>query len=138
VNGFRCGTSGRVQPARFICLASIGAISNRRRWNKKENTMLRKLAAALIATTMIAAPAFAQNYDNAKPTAPAAQSQPAPAASTAPAKTTKTVKHTKKQKHSARGNAAMHQARHGKPAKSHQASVAKTVSKSTTTAAKHS
>ena len=97
--------------------------------------MLRKLAAALIATTMIAAPAFAQNYDTPKP---AAQSQAAPAATTAPTKATKTVKHTKKQKHSARGNAAMHQARHAKPAKSHQASFGKTVNKSTTTAAKRS
>jgi hypothetical protein len=100
--------------------------------------MLRKFTAALIAITLIAGPALAQNYDNAAPATPKAQTQSVPAAATAPAKATKTVMHVKHaKKHIAKiKSGTMHQARHGKPAKSHQANVGKTATK--TTAAKHS
>jgi hypothetical protein len=58
----------------------IGAVPKPSPPNKKENVMLKKLAAALIATTVIAAPAFAQSSGTAG-TTPAAQSgttQPVP------------------------------------------------------------
>jgi hypothetical protein len=104
--------------------------------------MLREFAAAVVATALIAGPAFAaQSADKtggmvpATPAAPSAQtSQTAPAASstvkpTATVKQTQTVKHVRK--HVARGkNGTMHQARHIKPMKTHQANVTK--------AAKHS
>jgi hypothetical protein len=121
--------------------------------------MLRKFAAALVATALIAGPALAQNSGNATPAAPQAQSpqaqsQPAPAM--APAKTTKTAtpvtharKHTAKLKsgvmHQARHQGrhqTRHEARHAKPAKSHQVRVGKTAiksaNKSATAAVKHS
>ncbi len=99
--------------------------------------MLKKFAAALVATTLVAGPAFAQSTGNsgATPTTPAAQAtQAAPSTAAAKptvkttAKTAKTVRHTAKhvRKHAARSpkkGAAMHQARHVKPAKAHQAGV---------------
>ena len=99
--------------------------------------MLKKFAVALVATALIAGPAFAQSNgtSGATPTAPAAQTAPAaPTASTPAAKpavkTTKAVKHTAKhaRKHFAhRKTGTMHQARHVTPAKTHQASVVKSV-----------
>jgi hypothetical protein len=97
-------------------------------WNKKENTMLRKFAAALVATALLAGPALAQNSGNATPATPQAQSQPA-AASVKTTKTATPVKHAKT--HTAKiKRGTMHQARHAKPAKSHQARVGKTAAKS--------
>jgi predicted outer membrane protein len=106
--------------------------------------MLKTFTAALLATTLIAAPAFAQNPVNtgATPAAPAAQSQPAvsnagKAAQTetgkAAVKTTtqKSVKHVAKHasKHASRGKTKMvHQARHVKPSKTHQVNAGKPVS----------
>lgn len=90
--------------------------------------MSRKFAVALVAATLIAGPAFAQNYDTTKPAAPAAQSRPASAASTAPAKTGMTVKHAKMQKK--HRNGVSHQARHAKPAKAHQVSTGKSGNRS--------
>ena len=104
--------------------------------------MLRKFAAALIATTLIAGPAFAQSAGNSgtMPSAPSAQTVPVSPTASTPAtkpavKTAKTVKHSAKhaRKHAARSmkkGAAIHQAHHAKPAKAHQAGV--------TTAAKRS
>jgi hypothetical protein len=125
-----------------------GAVSRTGAANKKENTMLRKFAAALIATTLIAGPAFAEQSTATAGTAPAAAPVTAPAATpSAPAsaaatvKTTKTVHHTVKhaRKHLARGkngiktaiktgskSGTMHQARHVKPARTHQANTGKT------------
>jgi hypothetical protein len=98
--------------------------------------MLKTFTAALLATTLIAAPAFAQNPVNtgATPAAPAAQSQPAVSnAGKAAAKTTtqKTVKHLTKHasKHASRGKTkTVHQARHMKPGKTHQVNAGKPVS----------
>ncbi len=102
--------------------------------------MLKKFAAALIATTLVAGPAFAQSNGNSgtMPSAPSAQTVPASPTASMPAakptvkttvKTAKTVKHATKhaRKHAARSTkkgAAIHQARHAKPAKAHQAGIA--------------
>jgi uncharacterized protein YdeI (BOF family) len=86
--------------------------------------MLRKFAAALIASSLLAAPAFAAQSSGsagATPAAPAAQTQQ-------PANPTKTIKHARRHihKHVVRTKSGtMHQARHGKLVKAHQASVAK-------------
>jgi hypothetical protein len=124
----------------------------RRRADNKENIMFRTFAAALIATAVVAGPAFAQNSGTA-PANPAAPSQTTPnarAASTAPVKpavksttpakhagkSTKSVKHRAKharkhhashvRKHSApkKTSARMHQTRHMKPGKTHAAGAA--------------
>jgi hypothetical protein len=97
--------------------------------------MLRKFAAALLATSLIAGSAIAaQPSGNTAPntgSTPAAQTQvPATPAATMN-KAGKTVKHTARhrshvRKHVARGrNHVVHHARHAKPAKTHQAGVAK-------------
>jgi hypothetical protein len=84
--------------------------------------MLRKFAVALVATTLIAGSAFAAQPSGTSGAAPAA-TPAAPAA-----KTTKLVAYTTKhvRKHVARRKAGnIHQARHVKSSKTHQASVAK-------------
>jgi hypothetical protein len=105
--------------------------------------MLRKFAAGLIATALIAGPAFAQTSTPAA--APVTQTAPAKAA-TAPATTmaapavtktkvtanpSKAVKHAKLHKKTVRHVASrshmksgkMHQARHVKSVKTHQAKI---------------
>jgi hypothetical protein len=142
VNGFCSGTSERVHRAGFKQVFENGAVSRTGAANKKENTMLRKFAAALIATTLIAGPAFAAQSTGTAGTAPAtapvtAPVATAPASAAATVKTTKTVHHTVKhdRKHLARGkngiktgskSGTMHLARHVKPAKTHQANTGKT------------
>jgi hypothetical protein len=95
--------------------------------------MSRKIAAALVAIAMLATPAFAQSPGNngTTPAAPAAQSHTAPAVASANVKATKVVKHTAKHasKHARLKNGAMHQARHAKPAKTHQAAFGKAANK---------
>jgi hypothetical protein len=99
----------------------------------KENTMLRKFAAALLATTLIAGPAFAaQRSDSAgstptAPTAPAASTAVAPASTHAvtkqAAKPTKMVKHARKhaRKHMVRHKVGkMKVSRHSKSMKMHR------------------
>jgi hypothetical protein len=84
--------------------------------------MLRKFAVALVATTLIAGSAFAAQPTETSGAAPAA-TQTAPAV-----KTTKIVAPTTRhvRKHVARGKVGtMHQARHVKSTKTHQASLAK-------------
>jgi hypothetical protein len=135
VNGFCSGISRRVHRAWRKPLAKVGAIFRSAPRNKKENIMSRKFAAALVAMALLATPAFAQSSgsNTSTPAAPAAQSKAAPAVVAAPAKSTKTVeavKHTAKhaRKHFAhRKTGAMHQARHAKPAKTHQAGIGKSV-----------
>lgn len=106
--------------------------------------MLRKFAAGLLATALIAGPAFAQTSNSSttpKASPSAAVQTKTPAASsntmTAPATTnakqaarpSKTVKHAKLHKKTRKHIASrsrvksgkMHQARHVKPVKSHQA-----------------
>jgi hypothetical protein len=106
--------------------------------------MLRKFAAGLIATALIAGPAFAQT-STPSGSAPATQTAPAKAA-TAPANTmaapavtktkqaanpSKTVKHAKLHKKTVKHVASrshvksgkMHQARHVKSVKTHQAKI---------------
>jgi hypothetical protein len=144
VNGFCSGTSERVHRAGFKQVFENGAVSRTGAANKKENTMLRKFAAALIATTLIAGPVFAAQSTGTAGTAPAtapvsapATTPSAPASAAATVKTTKTVHHTVKhaRKHLARGkngiktgskSGTMHLARHVKPAKTHQANTGKT------------
>ena len=79
MNDFCRCTSARIQPAEFKHVFENGAMSQSPPWNKKENNMLRKLAAALVATALIAGPAFAQSNGTsaAMPSAPAAQTAPA-------------------------------------------------------------
>ncbi len=88
--------------------------------------MLRKFAAALVATALIGGPAFAQSNgtSGAMPAAPATQTAPAaPMASTPAAepsvKTTTAAKHTAKhvRHHASRSkkSSASHQVRHAKP-----------------------
>jgi hypothetical protein len=161
VNEVHRRTSGAVQCGERKPCPKIGAVSkssqrNRaeEHGNKKENAMLKTFTAALLATTLIAAPAFAQNPTNtgATPAAPAAQSQPASSAGKAAqtdlgktdlgksaAKTTthKTAKHVAKHasKHASRGKTkTVHQARHVKPGKTHQVNAGKPMSET----AKHS
>ena len=79
VNAGRLRTSGRIQPAPRKFRVTIGVLShlpNRgsgaedRRQANKENTMLRKFAGVLLATALLAGPAFAaQSTDNAGSTA---------------------------------------------------------------------
>jgi hypothetical protein len=107
--------------------------------------MLRNIAAGLLATALIAGPAFAQTSNssatpNAAPSATVQTKTPAAAPAntmTAPATTnakqaanpSKTVKHAKLHKKTVKHVASrshvksgkMHQARHVKPVKSHQA-----------------
>src|SRR5580704_15081953 len=105
-----------------------GAISTSPPPNKQEDPMLRNFAIALVATTLIAGPAFAaQSSDNtsgspsAKPAAPVTQAAPDTNAKQ-PAK--QAVKQTHVRKHVAhRKTGTMHQARHIKAAKTHQANV---------------
>jgi len=85
--------------------------------------MLKTFAAALLATSLVAGTALAAS-DAGKPVTPAPQTQTAPAMSKAPVKHHAAVKHTKKT-HVSRARGTIHQARHGKPVKSHQASTAK-------------
>ncbi len=106
--------------------------------------MLRKFAAALLATTLIAGPALAAQPAAISGASPATQAAPAVKAAdknadkTADKNADKTVKTTKSaahlvkhRKHVVRGKAGvMHQARHVKPANSHQASLAKTAKRS--------
>ena len=89
--------------------------------------MLRKFAAALIATTLVAGAAFAAEPSGTAGTMPAAATANVKAATAMP---TKTVKHAQKnaRKHLARGKTGtMHQARHVNSAKTHQAAIAKSV-----------
>jgi hypothetical protein len=142
VNELHRRASDRVQRGRRKSRLNIGtdsaAISQPVPRNKKENTMLKTFSVALIATALIAGPAFAQasgaNGAAPAPAAAATQSQAAPtvgsAAATTPAKTTTTVTATAKhvKKHVARAKSgtkagSMHQARHVKSTKTHQAGV---------------
>jgi hypothetical protein len=92
--------------------------------------MLRKFAAVLLATSLLAGPAFAAGADASK-TAPTSVSTTikAPAA----VKTVKSVKHKRKhaRRHSVRGSTvAMNQMRHVKHSrKAHRIHVAKSASK---------
>ena len=140
MNGFCPLTSAGIQSARFKQVFENGAMRNRRRTNNKENVMLRKFAAALVASALIAGPAFAQS--NPAPAAgvpPAAQTtpntSPTPHTAAKPSmKSGKSAKHTMKhvRKHTARSKAgaATHQARHVKTGKTRHAGVAKTGIKS--------
>jgi hypothetical protein len=131
VNDFRYATSGHVHSARTNVASKIGAIPIAAAKQTGENTMLRNFAAALLATTLIAGPAFAaQSSDTAGAT------HAAPAASVTAAKTSETAKPVKVVKHvtkhtrkhvAHRTVGTMHQARQIKPAKTHQASIAKPV-----------
>ncbi len=97
--------------------------------------MLRNLSAALLATALIAGPAFAGqpsgNAGSTVPAAPAATTAPAPAGGATQTvtnrnKTSKTVKHVRKhaRNHVAHGKTdRMKQARHVKPTKVHASSV---------------
>ncbi|MGB7254621.1 MAG: hypothetical protein WBC94_13540 [Xanthobacteraceae bacterium] len=136
MNGFCRCTSAPIHPVKFKHAFENCAMSLSPPRNNKENKMLRKFAAALVAAALIAGPAFAQSNgtSGAMPSAPAGQTAPAaPAASTPAAKpsvkTTKAVKHTAKRvsHHASRSkkSSASHQARHAKPAKTHQAGTAK-------------
>jgi hypothetical protein len=96
--------------------------------------MLRNFAAALLATTLIAGPAFAAQSSDTAGSTPATQAAPAASTTNATqsvaAKPAKMVKHIAKhaRKHFAhRKTGTMHQARHVTPAKMHQASVVKSV-----------
>ncbi|MGA9427900.1 MAG: hypothetical protein WA776_20590 [Xanthobacteraceae bacterium] len=128
----RC-TSPRIQPAEFKHVFENGAMSKSPPRNKKESTMLKKLAAALVATALIAGPAFAQSNSTATPSAPAAQTAPAASTASAPAakpvaKATKAAKHTAThvRKHVSRTKShAKHHARHAKSSKAHQTGAAK-------------
>ena len=77
--------------------------------------MLKNFAAALLASSLIAAPALAAQSDASNPPA---------ASQAAPAKMAPSVKHAKGHGHRhATRNKTSHQARHGKPAKAHQANA---------------
>jgi hypothetical protein len=109
----------------------IGAISQSAPATNKENTMLRKFAAALVATTLVAGTAFAAEPSGtagAIPAAPAAAASSVKADTANPAKTIKTVKaikhaHKRTHTHLARGNAGMKQAHHLTAAKTHQTRI---------------
>jgi hypothetical protein len=109
----------------------------------KENTMLTKLAAALLATTLVAGSAIAAQPSGlaGSTTTPVAQTQPLPSTPAAAThKAGKMVKHAARhrshvRKHLARGkrqpgNKAVHQARHAKPAKTHQVGMSKNTRRS--------
>jgi hypothetical protein len=116
--------------------------------------MLRKFAAGLLATALIAAPAFAQTSNSSVPpnAAPAVttsiKTPAAPATTNAKqaVNPTKTVKHAKLHKKTVKHvasrphikSAKTHQARHVKPAKSHQAKNSARISTKAGTAAKRS
>src|ERR1700676_786480 len=93
--------------------------------------MLRNFTAALLATTLIAGPALAAQSTGTAGSTPATQAAPAAhgkqTAAVKPATSVKPmVKHAAKhsRKHLVRGKSGtMHQARHIKPAKTHQAKV---------------
>ena len=89
--------------------------------------MLRNFAVALVATTLIAGPALAAQSSgtagstSATPAAPVTQTAPA---TNAKQLAKQAVKQTHVRKHLAHGkNSSMRQARHVKPAKTHQANV---------------
>jgi hypothetical protein len=89
--------------------------------------MLRKFAAALVATALIAGPALAAQSSSTAGSTPAtpaaAAAQAAPAANAKPT-AAQTVKPTPARKHVARGKTGkLHMARHVKPAKTHQANT---------------
>ena len=89
MNGFCRCTSAPIHPAEFKHVFENGAVSSSLPRNNKENKMLKKFAVALVATALIAGPAFAQSNgtSGATPAAPAAQTAPAaPTASTPAAK----------------------------------------------------
>jgi hypothetical protein len=93
-----------------------GAVSKSPLSNKQEDPMLKKFAAALVATTLIAAPALAaQSGAAATPAVPATQATPAaPAASNAkqivaPGETHKQTR-VQTRKHVAHGKSRSHQA----------------------------
>jgi hypothetical protein len=113
-----------------------GAMSPSPPRNNKENKMLKIFAAALVATALIAGPAFAQTNGTSgvMPSAPAGQTAPAAATASTPAakptvEATNAVKHTAKhvRHHASRSkkSGASHHVRHAKPAKTHQAVPAK-------------
>ncbi len=97
--------------------------------------MLRKFAAALVATTLIAGSAFAAQSSgtNGAPATPAMQAAPVNAGlaktvtpvNAGPAKTVTPVKHaaTHSRRHVVRKTGTMHQARALKSARSHQAKI---------------
>lgn len=138
MNDFCRSTSALVQSLKFKRVFENEAMSKSAPRNKRESAMLKKFAAALVATGLIAGPAFAQSTGNPSvtPISPAA-TQAAPSVAAKPtvkpaAKTAKTVKHSARhvRKHAARSTtmgAATHQARHVKPgtaSKTHQAGAA--------------
>jgi hypothetical protein len=94
--------------------------------------MLRKFAAALLATTLIAGPAFAAQPSGNAGSNPAASAAAAPASGTnavtkQTAKPTKTVKHARKdaRRHVARGKVGtIKVSRHFKSTKTHRHHVA--------------
>jgi len=96
----------------------------------KENTMLRKFAAALLATTLIAGPAFAAPPSGSAGSTPAASTAAAPASTNAvtkqTAKPTKTVEPARKhaRKHARHKLGTMKVSRHFKSAKMHRHYVA--------------
>ena len=97
--------------------------------------MLTKFAAALLATSLIAGSAIAAQPSGNTGSTPAAQTQAPSAPAATMNKAGKTVKHTARhrshvRKHVARGrnhvvHHVVHHARHAKPAKTHQAGVAR-------------
>lgn len=130
MNDFCRCTSARIQPAEFKHVFENGAMLESPPWNKKESTMLRKLAAALVATALIAGPAIAQSNSTATPSAPAAQTAPAAPMASAPAakptvKTTKAAKHVRKHASRTKKSPAKHQARHVKSSTTRRAGAAK-------------
>jgi hypothetical protein len=93
--------------------------------------MLTKFAAALVATTLVAGSAIAAQPSSAagQTPAPAAQMQSPSSPAATENKTAKTIKHAARhrshmRKHLARSKSGgTHQARHVKPAKTHQAGL---------------
>src|SRR5215472_12853854 len=111
------GCSGRVQWARCKCLLTIGAASQA---PKKENTMLTKFAAALLATSLIAGSALAAQPSGtpASNAAPAVQTQTPSTPAAKATKPAKRVKHTARHRNHVRQHVArskdhaVHHARH--------------------------
>jgi hypothetical protein len=93
MNGRRAATSARVQRMRRKTILDFGA-RPRRNKNHTENAMLRKLSAALIATAIIAGPAFAASPTGESSSTPAATTTTAPTNNAT--KPVKTVKHQHK------------------------------------------
>jgi hypothetical protein len=139
VNASRLDTSGRIQPALRKFRVTIGVPpypsqsrekSVEKRHPKTENTMLRKFAGVLLATALLAGPAFAtQPTDNAGPTSAAATAgHHAASKHLKLTKHRKTVTHARKHahKHAARGRLhKMKDVRHVRPTTKHKAHVAK-------------